>query len=124
MPRRFAFIATLLALVAGTYAAATAQTMPAVAGGGSERVLHAFTGAPDGAIPFAGAPVLEPSGSTWRERVLHVFEDDATDGGMPTSAVVRDGEGHLYGTTSYGGPAGPYAGGTVFRLMVPAPSSS
>jgi len=120
----------------------------------SETVLHAFTGKRDGALPYTaglaidsagrlygttsngGDPscnngggcgivfMLEPSGSTWRERVLHVFEDDATDGGMPTSAVVRDGEGHLYGTTSYGGPAGPYAGGTVFRLMVPAPSSS
>ena len=119
---------------------------PPSGGTWAETVLHTFTGDADGALPYdAGLAIdsagrlygttsnggdlscnngggcgvvfmLQPGVSSWSESVLHTFEDDATDGGMPTSAVILDQSGRIFGTTTDGGPDGPYAGGTVFEL--------
>ena len=40
--------------------------------------------------------------------------DPTTDGAAPHAAVIEDGDGVLYGTTSFGGLFG---GGTVFRML-------
>jgi uncharacterized repeat protein (TIGR03803 family) len=55
------------------------------------------------------------------ETVLHSFSNDATDGQMPDSGVVRDAAGNLYGTTPSGGDprceSGPMPGcGIVYRI--------
>ena len=47
----------------------------------------------------------------YEETVLHQF--DNTDGGVPEAALVEDGAGNLFGTTSIGGK---YHDGTVFEL--------
>jgi len=102
----------LLPLVAVT-PAAQAQTFS---------LLYSFTGAPDGAYPYAG--VIEDSSGTlygttyWAgagnegtvfelnssgaESVLYSFRG-SSDGYGPYATVARDGKGNLYGTTPYGG---------------------
>jgi len=57
---------------------------------------------------------LSPNGDgTWTEKVLHHFTG-GKDGATPTSALVFDSAGNLYGTTYWGGA---YNGnGNVFRL--------
>jgi uncharacterized repeat protein (TIGR03803 family) len=54
---------------------------------------------------------LSPGSSSWTETVLHSFA--GVYGEFPSSGVVFDGAGNLYGTTSYGGT---YNAGTVFEL--------
>jgi len=105
-------------------------------------VLYAFNGGPDGAGPglystdtgliadsagnlygttYAGGGsgcagdgcgtvfMLAPDGT---ETVLYAFRG-LSDGENPTSGVIRDTAGNLYGTTVTGGK---YGGGTVFKL--------
>jgi uncharacterized repeat protein (TIGR03803 family) len=54
---------------------------------------------------------LSPGSDTWTETVLHNFAGKY--GEFPSSGVVFDGAGNLYGTTSGGGV---YNAGTVFEL--------
>lgn len=44
---------------------------------------------------------------------LYSFNSASEGGYLPLAALVRDGQGNLYGTTAYGGTAGA---GTVFKL--------
>jgi uncharacterized repeat protein (TIGR03803 family) len=106
-----------------------------------EKILYRFKGGVDGGNPFASL-ILDAAGNLystteiggaygggtvfklahgsngkWTESVLHSF-DGGTDGAGPSSAVIFDKVGNLYGTT-YGGPP-PANYGTVFKL---APSS-
>ena len=99
---------------------------------GAETVLHSFAGGTDGEFPqsevtrdatgnlygttISGGPNnfgvvyrISPSG---QESVLYSFTGGA-DGGEPTSGLVLDSVGNLYGTTSFGGSS---FGGVVFRL--------
>jgi uncharacterized repeat protein (TIGR03803 family) len=100
--------------------------------------LHRFTGKPDG--QWAGDGLVRDSagnlygttnvgGNHDNGAVFKIDADgDATvlysfsgksDGGFPTAALVRDPEGNLYGTTSFGGNLkcnAPYGCGTVFKL--------
>lgn len=98
---------------------------------GKESVLHSFNGS-DGANPEAGL-VLDASGnlygttlyggsanagtvfkiiaSTSNEIVVHSF--NGNDGANPYAALVMDGSGRFYGTTTLGGSAGY---GTVFEI--------
>jgi uncharacterized repeat protein (TIGR03803 family) len=50
------------------------------------------------------------AGGAWTESVLHFFHPP---NGTPTSGVVLDSEGNLYGTALYGGPD---SGGVAFKL--------
>jgi uncharacterized repeat protein (TIGR03803 family) len=65
---------------------------------------------------------LKPStnGKTWYETILHNFSynNDNTDGYRPSSSLIFDASGNLYGTTVDGGAYDfPYGGyGTVFEL--------
>jgi hypothetical protein len=59
-------------------------------------------------------------GGGWTEKVLHSFSEKDPVGFNPSSGVIFDGSGNLYGTTSGGGHFGcGYGGtlcGTVFEL--------
>lgn len=101
-------------------------------------VLHSFSG-PDGASPWAGV-VLDPAGNlygttqwggtdpgyagtvfklspgaknTWTNKVLYSFTG-GTDGNLPTSGVVLDNAGNLYGTTNKGGA---FDKGVVYEVV-------
>jgi len=54
---------------------------------------------------------LTPSHGTWSENILYNFQGEQ-DGGTPSSGVIFDSAGNLYGTAS----AQPGGGGTIFRL--------
>jgi hypothetical protein len=111
----------------------------------SETVLHAFSGGSDGATSVAGLAIdaagnlfgttrnggdprcnggfgcgvvfrLTPRGTASREEVLHTFEDGASDGALPLSAVVLDSRGRIYGSTWFGGPGSSFGDGTVFEI--------
>jgi len=61
---------------------------------------------------------LSPSqNGTWIEKVIYTFYFDynSTEGAYPTSDLVFDGKGNLYGTTSVG-PSRNNGGGIVFQL--------
>ena len=103
---------------------------------GTETVVYAFRGPPDGASPFAGlirdaqgnfygttfsggsGPCFSNSGcgtvfkldKTGKETVLYSFTG-GSDGFNPVTRVLRDSSGNLYGTTFFGG-----GDGTVFKL--------
>jgi uncharacterized repeat protein (TIGR03803 family) len=122
---------------------------PKPLGGWRETVLYSFAGNGDGMLPvaalvFDGAGNLygttEYGGSLtcgyeqgcgtvfelspgrdgrWRETVITTFQNEA-DGTWPTSSLVIDQLGNLFGVTSQGGSTEGYGMGTVFKL---APSS-
>jgi uncharacterized repeat protein (TIGR03803 family) len=117
----------ILLVTAGT---ARAQTL---------RVLHTFTGKPDGSLPYAGLIrdgagnlygttyrggvngcgmvfELAHSGSGWIERSLYSFGCES-DGAFPYAPVVIGPDGSLYGTTEYGG--GDNDDGIVFKISPP-----
>jgi uncharacterized repeat protein (TIGR03803 family) len=102
-------------------------------------LLYSFTGDTDGGYPYGGVILdnagnlygtadlggslsdcdgvgcgvvfeLSPgSGGTWTETVIHDFTE--VDGALPSSALVFDPRGNLYGTTSVGGTS-PYCVGS------------
>jgi hypothetical protein len=65
---------------------------------------------------------LSPSGGGWTESVFYSFGGPYKDGAFPTTGVVLDAAGNVYGTTSTGGADAVYAegqpqgGGTVFEI--------
>ncbi len=97
---------------------------------GTETVLYSFTGGADGSNPYYVDLVIDPAGNlygttvgggdltcgghgagcgvvfkvdpTGKETVLHAFAG-GTDGGGPSSGLVRDSNGNLYGTATSGG---------------------
>jgi len=99
---------------------------------GRLKVLHSFTGGADGKTP--DQPLLRDSANNLigatagggsghggivfkvspagKETVLHAF-GTGTDGRQPSSALVADQGGNLYGTTTYGGASDA---GTVYKL--------
>jgi uncharacterized repeat protein (TIGR03803 family) len=118
----------------------------------TETVLYMFKGGIDGLAPNAGLAFdnfgnlygttfdggnchydcgvifqLSPpkvQGGAWTETVLHAFGGpDSPDGGGPTSSVVFDQAGNLYGTAEFGGSATctnfPGPCGVVFQLSPP-----
>jgi uncharacterized repeat protein (TIGR03803 family) len=56
---------------------------------------------------------LAPHGKSWTETVLHSFAG-GTDGAFPTSDLIEDKSGNLYGTTYTGG--GSLGDGIVFEV--------
>lgn len=119
---------------------------PGVAGGNwTEAILHTFTGGRDGSGPLTGLTIdkkgdlygttpaggayqsgssggivfeLSPpatAGGAWTKKTLWNF-GAGTDGAAPSSSLLRDAVGNLYGTTDGGGI---YGGGIVFELIKP-----
>jgi uncharacterized repeat protein (TIGR03803 family) len=130
------------------------ELSPSPEGGWTAKILYSFTDGPDGGYPFGGV-ILDKAGNlygtaneggslsdcdgagcgvvfeltqglggVWTETVLHAFTE--ADGALPSSGLVFDAKGNLYGTTSAGGTSTACIGspangcGTVFRL---APSA-
>jgi uncharacterized repeat protein (TIGR03803 family) len=63
---------------------------------------------------------------TWTETVLYSFGSTDADGLVPSSGVILDEAGNLYGTTTQGGAYGhieEYPGGTAFELSPGAGAS-
>lgn len=108
---------------------------------GGETVLHRFKGTPDGADPYAGL-VRDEDGNlygttylggdqscncgtvfkvdnTGKESVLYRFIG-GTDGAYPSTGLIRDAAGNLYGTTVSGGASATSCFGsgcgTVFKV--------
>jgi hypothetical protein len=54
---------------------------------------------------------VSPSGGTWKEKILHNFLSNASDGGNPARGLINGPSGALFGTTLSGG-----SGGTVYEL--------
>ncbi len=105
--------------------------------GWTENVLYAFTGAADGASPYAGlasdsagnlygtayalallqaasSSSSSPGSSGWTENVLHAFRG-AHDGKYSYGDIILDAAGNLYGTAFQGGTQGY---GVVFELSL------
>jgi uncharacterized repeat protein (TIGR03803 family) len=104
---------------------------------GNETVLYAFTGGADGAGPVAGV-IRDAAGNlygttvnggdlacqngcgvvfkidtTAKQTILHTFTG-GVDGQWPTTPLVSDSAGNLYGTAAIGGDA--HNDGIVFKL--------
>lgn len=119
---------------------------PATEGGSwTETVLYRFAGGADGSNPthnlvFDSAGALygttlaggaakagtvfqlappKTAGATWTETVFYQFTGAGGDGRNPSSAVIFDTFGALYGVTEMGGV---YGNGAVFALTPPGPA--
>jgi uncharacterized repeat protein (TIGR03803 family) len=105
---------------------------------GTETVLYSFQGTPDGQYPVTallrdakgnlyGGAVLggaDGNGTVFKvsrkgvETTLYSFTG-GSDGSQPTSALLRDAKGNLYGATGHGGDSNcesPYGCGVAFEL--------
>jgi uncharacterized repeat protein (TIGR03803 family) len=101
---------------------------------GNQTVLHTFTGQPDGAFPNAGM-LRDAQGNLYGTTViggqfnngtifkldsagnltvLHGFGATTSDGMYPSTGLIHDAAGNLYGMTQYGGSNN--GGGTIFEL--------
>ena len=120
----------------GTGAGTVFELSPTSSGQWKEKILHNFTGNPDGSGPMAnvifdthgnlyGTTVgggtqnwgtvfeLKPAGNgTWTETILYNFKDDG-DGDDISSPVTLDALGNIYGTAL---GSGAYDGGDVFEI--------
>ncbi|HLZ42673.1 MAG TPA: choice-of-anchor tandem repeat GloVer-containing protein [Candidatus Sulfotelmatobacter sp.] len=116
---------------------ATLASVP-VAAQSPEKVLHSFLGGSDGIAPYAGVvfdsagrlygttcqggtygsgvvyQMGQKSGGVWSEHVIHTF--NAADGNCPSSSLIVDKSGNVYGTAPGGGR---YNSGVVFELIAP-----
>jgi uncharacterized repeat protein (TIGR03803 family) len=107
---------------------------------GKETVLYSFTGGSDGCYPvgvtldadgnlygvaanggsevcsFGGDGVVFKLDTAGTFSALHTF--GGSDGSTPTSTLLLDSRGNLYGTTAYGGSSTscPFGCGTVFEV--------
>ena len=109
-----------------------------VTSGGVSAILYSFTGASDGAYPYAGlmqatdgsfygtttgggtTTGVNGSGTVFqitlagRLKTIYTFcQTNCGDGRFPTGALVQATDGYFYGTTQSGGSGGY---GTVFRI--------
>jgi uncharacterized repeat protein (TIGR03803 family) len=126
-----------VAELGGAHAAGTAFKLSLVSGKWKMSMLDEFRGTPHAGFPYGGL-ISDSTGSLygttyygganglgsvfkltkgangkWTENVLHSFKT-GTDGNSPTSTLIFDTHGNLYGTTSAGGDAN--GDGTVFKL--------
>lgn len=118
-----------------------------IATDGTESVLIAFDGKSHGGLPYAGL-IADSAGNLYgttssggdpscdsgygcgavfklapdgTETIVYAFEWGA-DGAFPMAQLTADGNGNIFGTTTYGGlttkycPAGYFGCGTVFKI--------
>jgi uncharacterized repeat protein (TIGR03803 family) len=98
-------------------------------------ILHTFSGSVDGGKPVGGLSLsdgnlygttavggnlgngvvyqLSPVSGAWQQTILHSFTG-GTDRGDPSSAVILDATGNLYGETLLGGADG---WGTIYQIV-------
>jgi uncharacterized repeat protein (TIGR03803 family) len=126
-----------IAELGGAHGQGTAFELSPASGKWKIRVLDGFKGMPHAGFPYGGL-ISDAGGSLygttyygganglgsvfkltpgtngkWSQSVLYSFKT-GTDGNSPTSTLVFDAQGNLYGTTSAGGDAN--GDGTVFKL--------
>jgi uncharacterized repeat protein (TIGR03803 family) len=131
---------TLYGTTDGGGGTANAGTVFQVSPSGQESVLYSFRAAPDGKAPQAAVTLgsdgalygttnlggsagdgtvfkLEQVNGTYQETFQYSFQG-GTDGAGPSSSVVFDEAGNLYGTTFAGGGTGCQGEGcgTVFKI--------
>jgi uncharacterized repeat protein (TIGR03803 family) len=131
----------------GSYSKGTAFKLAPNGSTWTETVLHTFTGANDGASPYASL-VLDSTGTVygtaaqggasgygvifkilpdgrggWKEGLLHTFGNKPA--ATPMAGLLFDSTGNLYGTTQMGGTFTACGGacGTLFQLA-PTPNKS
>ena len=121
----------------GAHSAGTAFELSPGSGKWKMSTLDGFEGMPDAGFPYGGLisgasgnlygttyygganglgsvfKLTKGSNGKWTENVLYSFKT-GTDGNSPTSTLVFDAHGNLYGTTSAGGDAN--GDGTIFKL--------
>jgi uncharacterized repeat protein (TIGR03803 family) len=121
----------------------TVFQMKSGSGGWTLTTLHAFTGSPDGNYseaglvqkgnafygttfgggtgsacgPFGGTPCgtvfkVSRAKNTWNEEIMYSFLG-GSDGALPSSGLIVNQEGNLFGTAAYAGTAGQ---GVVFEI--------
>ncbi len=123
--------------IGGDNSVGTVYEISPTGGSWNFTTLYAFAGQPDAAFPYGGLIAdasgalygttyfggangmgavyeLRPTPSGWKEFVLYSFQG-GTDGSLPTSTLLFDSAGHLYGTTTTGGNPGCDCG-TIFQL--------
>jgi uncharacterized repeat protein (TIGR03803 family) len=124
----------------GTDGAGSVYELSPTPAGWKTTVLYDFKGTPDAANPYGGLILDKPGNlygttyfggaaglgtvfqlipgpnGTWQENVLYSFQG-GTDGSFPTTTLVFNPAGSLYGTTSTGGRPSCDCG-TVFRLTL------
>lgn len=117
----------------GAYGGGVAYKMTKTADGYSYSIIHSFNASNDGWLIYGGLVMdqagdlygvasngrasifeLSPSGSGWTETILHTLARDGSEGSGPSSTLLMDQAGSLYGTTVAGGPSG--SNGTAFML--------
>jgi uncharacterized repeat protein (TIGR03803 family) len=110
---------------------------PAAGKGWSEKIVHKFENGRDGYNPTFGVTLdaagnlygttlsggannagmayeLSPAaGGHWTEKILHTFKSSGNSGAGPSSGLILDSAGNLYGTTADGGVSGL---GTAYEL--------
>jgi uncharacterized repeat protein (TIGR03803 family) len=120
----------------GAYSFGTVfELKPSTGGSWIEKILHSLGSGTDGATPESGLTMdhagnlygttfyggayskgtafeLTSNAVGWTETVLHSF-GNGTDASQPTTSLIFDASGNLYGATLGGGGLG---GGTVFEL--------
>jgi len=84
---------------------------------GKDGNFYGTTSGPSSAGPWGNVFLITPLGTLTN---LYTFNDDNddTDGGNPSAAMIQGSDGNFYGTTTTGGDGG--GEGTVFRLNVGA----
>jgi len=67
--------------------------------------------------------LMPQAGGSWTETTIHVFDPNSSDGAVPSSGVVLDSAGNVYGMTLYGGTGTCNGGingnngcGTIYEL--------
>ena len=66
-----------------------------------------------GTQSFGTVYEVSRSGSTWKEKILHNFLANASDGGYPMGGLINGTSGALFGTALSGGSG---FGGTLYAL--------
>jgi uncharacterized repeat protein (TIGR03803 family) len=123
------------------------ELSPGTGGTWSEAILHVFVDKGEDGEEPNGALVMDPAGNLygttqyggtgfgvafelmpavgpWKEKMLHRFLNNGTDGYSPLAGLALDSKGNLFGTTPWGGthdtgPGDP--GGTAYELS-PTPN--
>ena len=123
----------ITAIYTGDFTGSTSNAVNQIVQVDISTILYSFTAGADGGYPYSsllldaqnnlygttsqGGDSVCNCGSVFKidatghETVLHSFT--GADGAYPYAGLVRDAQGNLYGTTSYGGASGD---GTVFTI--------